>query len=486
MNPEQDAVLHDAASLYRFVDSVCAACNISGEYPSYLESSQHFFRYIQVLGERTQTFLQSVALSLATDNAITFNAERQKLATLRFTWFEIHKYVRPAVNAHTLNIPSPLLLSLLQRFRSIEGLGNRDFVILHTDNVNYFEAHASVRKLTSELRLIIPDAPGFPERFGVIEFPYSQAESVFLNTLIAHEMGHFLFQELTDLAFDKLLRAIGDGIKAAFGTEYPQLTDDDIRWCRDVLLNWAEEIFCDFFALWMVGPCFSLAYIELLDLTVGLYPSAAPSAAYVMSPVFSSHPARLFRLREHVELLKTLGWWQEVLQYKTHYVRLLQKAETTPLTYYIFYSDDPSKQHLLTKTLQAFFQIPNTVQEIVRERMSTIDPGLTDFQLYHESIEQYLQNGVVPSTVIVGNSGVAGCLSAVGLGDGPQVRHPTFVAILNTGYKFYLESLPALLKNIDGPDSNSCSDRSAWMKRLETWTMKAIEDSELLRAAQRG
>jgi hypothetical protein len=177
-----------------------------------------------------------------------------------------------------------------------------------------------------------------------------------------------------------------------------------------------------------------------------------------------------------VELLKALGWWQEVLQYKTHYVRLLQKAETTPLSYYIFYSDDPSKQHLLTKTLQAFFQIPNTVQEIVRDRMSGVDLGLTDFQLYHESIEQYLQNGVVPSTIIVGNSGTS---------DGSQVRHPTFVAILNTGYKFYLESLPALLKNIDGPDSNSCSDRSAWMKRLETWTMKAIEDSELLRAAQR-
>jgi hypothetical protein len=480
MIADLEAVLHDAASLYRFVDSVCSLCNISGEYPSYLESSQHFFRYLQVLGDRTQAFLEQFIKSLSSENQVAFNAERQKLATLRFTWFELHRYVRPAVNAHTLNIPSPLLLSLLRRFRSIGGLTSKDFVILHTDNVNYFEAHAGVRDLTNDLRLIIPDAPSFPERFGVIEFPYSQAESVFLNSLIAHEMGHFLFQELSDAAYEQLLVAIGAGIKSAFGSEYSKLSDDEIRWCRDVLLNWSEEIFCDFFALWMIGPCFSLAYIELLDLNVGLYPSAAPSSVYIMSSVFSSHPARLFRLKEHVELLKSLGWWEEVTRYKSHYVALLEKAVSTPISDYVFYSETQPKQHLLNKTLEAFVNIPRTVQQIVRDRMAGVDLGLGDFQTNHDSIEEYLKNGVVPSTVVVEKSAITPGAEA-----GSEARYPGLVAILNASYKFYLESLPALIDRISESESTSCFDRNVWTKRLESWTMKAIEDSELLAGAAR-
>src|SRR5271157_4183381 len=267
----------------------------------------------------------SVSFTYATRPSITLRASRAS-----------ERYVRPAVDAHSLNIPFPLLLSLLRRFRSVHGIGAKDFIILHTDTVNYFEAHAPIRGRANELRRIIPNAPEFPQHLGVIEFPYSQAESVFLNCLIAHEMGHFLFDVLPDPKYDLLLGAIGSSIKSVFGAEYARLSDKQVRWRRDVLLNWTEEIFCDFVAIWMVGPCFSLAYIELLDLSVGLYPSSQPSKAYAKSPLFTdSHPARLFRLREHHRALKALGWWPEVAQYRSHYVKLLEQAALKPALFMI-------------------------------------------------------------------------------------------------------------------------------------------------------
>ena len=131
-----------------------------------LESSQEFFRYIHALGDRTKEYLQQFTQALSPDNTIAFNADRQKLATLRLTWFEFHRYARPAVDAHSLNIPFPLLLSLLRRFRSVQGIGAKDFIILHTDTVNYFEAHAPIRGRANELRRIIPNAPEFPQHLA--------------------------------------------------------------------------------------------------------------------------------------------------------------------------------------------------------------------------------------------------------------------------------------------------------------------------------
>src|SRR5271157_2214431 len=94
----------------------------------------------------------SVSFTYATRPSITLRASRAS-----------ERYVRPAVDAHSLNIPFPLLLSLLRRFRSVHGIGAKDFIILHTDTVNYFEAHAPIRGRANELRRIIPNAPEFPQ-----------------------------------------------------------------------------------------------------------------------------------------------------------------------------------------------------------------------------------------------------------------------------------------------------------------------------------
>jgi hypothetical protein len=38
----RDHIRHDAASLYRFVETICAFCATDSEYPAYLEASRKF------------------------------------------------------------------------------------------------------------------------------------------------------------------------------------------------------------------------------------------------------------------------------------------------------------------------------------------------------------------------------------------------------------------------------------------------------------
>jgi hypothetical protein len=442
------------------------------------------------LGEKTELYLKVFARDIDEKNRITFYAERQKLATLRLTWFEIHRLIRPAVDAHSLNIPHPLFLSLLRRFGSVPNVRGNQFLILHTDTVNYFEAHATVRGLCDQLRKIIPDAPPFPGNMGVIEFPYSQAESVFLNCLIAHEMGHFFFQEIKQhqdnvepdfrTTYDEILADIGANLKQTFGSSFRSMKETDLQWCIDRLLSWAEEIFCDFFAIWLVGPCFSLAYIELLDISVKLYPSSAPSNAYRRNPLFTpSHPARLFRIKEHVRMLKTLGWWSEITDFRTHYVELLETAFNAPYSDFQFDTKDDKKANLAEPTLNAFALTTACILETVNKLMAGMDSGLEGFRRHHRPIEKYLSQGVVPSTVLVANRKLGRWSPGFGSKARPREEHPHFVSILNAAYKFYLESLPELVDNIEGQDSLNISHRNRWIKQLERWTMKAIDDSEL-------
>ena len=81
-------------------------------------------------------------------------------------------------------------------------------------------------------------------------------------------------------------------------------------------------------------------------------------------------------------------------------------------------------------------------------------------------VQEYLQNGVVPSTLTKTN------------GEGSDV--PNAVTLLNSSIEFCVESLHLLLDKIHEVDVNSIKDRAYWAKRIEFWTAKAIEDSVLL------
>jgi len=54
------------------------------------------------------------------------------------------------------------------------------------------------------------------------------------------------------------------------------------------------------------------------------------------------------------------------------------------------------------------------------------------------------------------------------------------VSIINAAFCFYLVSLPEVIKQFEGPEADKNVDvYSKWTRRLEMWTMKAVEDSQI-------
>jgi hypothetical protein len=454
-----DDARHDTASLHRFVSSIYKNCDPREGGKSYLPSSDEFFKYIRALGNRTLEFLETFSASITASPS--YNFHRQKLWTLRTSWFELHQYIKPAADAHTLSLPGPLIEGLLARFHELADFADTSFAVFHIDELNYLQVIASgIRGIAADMAAIIPNAPTFPEKLGLIGIPYSQSSSVFLNCLIPHEMGHFAYGEKSIAA------ALATGISASLNKAFAGISLDvqTRKWLTDVLQSWSEEIFCDLFAIWLIGPCYSYAFVEIVDLpniltpTAGLNVSGAGSSL-AFSPM---HPGFLFRVKQHVELLKKLGWWSEIDVSKSHYYKVLELSETLPDSSFTF----PRGATFAAPALRAFFEVTPLVDQQVRAIMTGIDTGLTEYRKFRPVVQEYFRNGVVPSTIL--NPGDS------------TTAFPSPVTVLNSAYTLYLESLDWLISGIQGQDCKLIEHRQKWTEKLEMWTMKAIEDHKLL------
>jgi hypothetical protein len=277
-------------------------------------------------------------------------------------------------------------------------------------------------------------------------------------------MGHYAFGELSlGLKFKlqierELINRLGTALNSP---ERLQVVER--------LAFWTEEVFCDLFAVRLVGFCYSLAFVELFDVSTVLDENS------VFSPLrstgkteFLQYPPDLFRLRQQVSVLTQDGWWPGVQRIDSHYVRALETAavlkETdfgfTELRSY-FSAIDPAD------VLAAFFAI---IPQLINE-LNTITAGLNlgtdDWTQTDENIALYLQNAIVPSSIRSG-----------ALNDIPRFPEPT--SLLNASYKCYLEGMDPLLSNIKGADMTSKDDRAKWASKIEMWTGKVVEDVMLM------
>jgi hypothetical protein len=267
-------------------------------------------------------------------------------------------------------------------------------------------------------------------------------------------MGHFVFQELQKWA--ELLPEATKALEDAFGADYFALKPEDKAWCRDRMRSWTEEIFCDLLAIWLVGPAYSLAYIELFDLVKMIYPGPATAKEELEFSV--SHPADAFRINEHVRLLTHLTWSGQLASFNTHYTRVLDEAQKA--SGYVLAAAHPCA----ARTLAAFQSFAHRIAEVVIKLLNPLDSGVSDFATYGAVIEEHLHRGIVPSTVFFNG----------------DRRNPRPITILNTAYKLALESLDILISSARDQDPASVRVRAEWLRRLEQWTVKAFEDHRLL------
>jgi hypothetical protein len=282
-------------------------------------------------------------------------------------------------------------------------------------------------------------------------------------------MGHFAFQERAEA--DRIRPAIANALRATIAGM--TLGSRDPEWCRDRVLGWCEEIYCDLFALWLIGPCFSFSFIEIFALS-RLVPSVSPTGDKVpgiaMAASFTdSHPAMAFRIGEQVRFLqrKELGWWDEINEKAdekdqpatSHYLTVMAEAEGLPKDAFKFQSQ--SKPALSQVILETFLLAVGEVSNVVKEAFAGVPSEIGLFHDQRSVIEKYLSFGVVPSRLV--------------FLDG-TVQSPNVVSLLNAANLFYLERLDNLIDQIDRQRSDCLECRARWTERIEMWTSKALED----------
>jgi hypothetical protein len=227
----------------------------------------------------------------------------------------------------------------------------------------------------------------------------------------------------------------------------------------ETVLKWVEELFCDLFALWLIGPCFSFSYIELFDMGYAMENDASriPFLAF-----YPAHPADLLRLQQHRVMLEHLGWWNVFSKVESHFVSILSKCESLKEKDFGVLRTD--KVGLYTRS--TFFNVITAIHAKVNSLFVGLDSGAQEFEDLSGTVEQYLWNGVVPSTVFQQ--------------DKLTLRYPRITTLLNTAAKVHISSLDRLLGRLAEGDPSSPKSRSEWTTRLELWTIKALEDSVIL------
>jgi dCTP deaminase len=469
MSNIEDQVHQDAASLHRFVCSISDKCERLSAAVGYPASSERFFRYICELATATKAYLQK-SLDVSGKTSKEYLDLRGEIATLRSSWSFMHQFVKPVLDADTLRLPTSVLDGLKARFRQISGHEDTDFVFYHTSHLNYFNIKLEQFKPRArQISNSVGGLPKFPEHLGLIGIPYSQSSSVFVNCLIGHEMGHYLFGE------SQLAGKFRVQIESRLSSLHSNLSTDDRTYLTSSILMWFEELFCDVFAVRLVGFCFSLAFVELYDCATILDENCR-CQGFRGDRVFlhHQHPPDLFRLKLQVSALKSDGWWVPLTEGRdvelrpadSHYVKTLEAADGLKDGDFFFNGYRASSPSVRVDVKKLFFEILPSVVTELDVLTATIRDGASQWGDHGELIERYLEHGTVPSTLIP---------SA-----GSKPQHPKPVALLNASYRFYIQSLSKLTSKIEGAKQRQIEVSSFWARKVESWTAKAIEDVALL------
>ena len=446
-------LLHEAAVTHRFADFLEEYCKEQERSQKYIDSSGEFFRYAEKLGRGIKARVNddtkrasSFPKTIATARIATL---QRNIRTFKAYLRLIHTLIKPAADAHTLSIPTPLIKLACGQLDEIEGMKGAKVVVLLTPQLMYFQRpHTHVKRQAASVEKFIPEA-AFPEKLGFIELPYSQGPTLFTNLAIYHEIGHFVYEELSTTAPSNPHFAELESATAQCLTKF-QSDPEILALAEEIIESWTQEIFCDLFALRLVGPAFSFALVEILAMLGSLSPEATVTFT-------QEHPSPACRFAEHVELLRRDEWWRAISYIKPDQKTLLEKLANIPSRKYAVYSDhDGGPKGLLTPFLSVV--IP-AIRELVRKVTRESAPLAKRFGEEREIIEECLRVGVVPHAN-------KGALSPV--------------SIINSAFAFYLSSFPSIITQFEGAGAaNDVRIRSKWTKKLEDWTMKAIEDSQI-------
>lgn len=456
MSISPELIRQEVACLHRFIEPIIRMCSdLRDDYPVYSSPSREFFVYIQNLGNETLRFLEAFPENVLRDSRTT-SSKRQKLQSLKAAWEHLHQYVRPALDADSLHLPTPLITALHDSLHEFNNWREYRFTLFHTAEANYFEIPAEMARETANRIAALIGGTKFPQSLGLLGIPYSQGDGCFLNCILAHEIGHFIYQEDVshtiqaeiDTALDRLVDEIAD------------LDDEDLSFCTEVLRSWTEEVFCDLFAIFLIGPAFSFAFSQLVGASFLIeQPDGQPADFFSF---IQTHPSEFSRLQKHQELLNRLGWWEVIKNWKSAFIEVLHRCASGSSLYAVEVVLPVNITQ--SRFLQCYEEICDYLVKYFADMTSNLVPSVQDFEREAAVISKYLRRAIIPSTIVIEGG----------------YKYPTAVVLLNAGFRFFLEDFTLLLNNIRGENADSIETRSRLMRRLELWLLKALEDSRLL------
>jgi hypothetical protein len=276
--------------------------------------------------------------------------------------------------------------------------------------------------------------------------------------MIFHEIGHSVFQQMThskEVAMNPWVEAAEHSIAA-----HPSLVDTEVdketkAQVTDIINTWTQELFCDLFAVRIIGPAYTLALIDLMWLE-GSLTGRRPSS--------SDHPPPSLRLSEQFRQLRNDGWLKKpdiFPRFKMKFAQALAKADSSS-------AEVIGLQPRLGSAIsEVIGNVLPSIHKAVKSKTQSCAPRgakSREFLRYHSLIEGCLVNGIVPSAVIQSDRSEPGPCS-----------------IINAAYVVYTKRVDELMRRLEGTNPSDPVDRIKWQKKIELWTTKAVDDCNLMK-----
>lgn len=348
--------------------------------------------------------------------------------------------------------------------RNVEDWADFRFVYFHTTEANYLQVPPErVKDIADQIASEV-DGNSLPETIGLVGIPYSQSNSFYLNCLLPHEFGHFIYSQAASFDVETEI----DKSLDAFTTVQNIADEEVISYRRDTLRRWIEETFCDLVALWLIGPAFTFAYSELTGASLSLGRELSDSTE--LYEFNNSYPADAARFYVHLQALKRLGWWNKISETASAPILVLKHFEHWSNDLYINIVLDEGDSIPDTDFMNLYKSLVGWLIDYVDETVPSGPSAVSDFDKQFPIISSYLERAVVPSTIRVGDERV----------------YPSASVLLNSGYSFKLTRLANLLNRIDKRHPDSVTDVSELSERVELWILKSLEDQRLLTGQNNG
>jgi hypothetical protein len=464
MPPIREHLRHDLTALFAFIDSVTSGLAARRSVAAYGPAADRFFEFVTKLADSCKDHISSWTI----EDDEEFEDRRGELSTLRAAWRDLHFLVKPALDADTLQAPLAVVDGIVRRFQELPGCDQTNFAIFHTSDFNYTEVRtADLSSVVDKFTNVISDPPPFPANLGLIGMPYSQGRTAFATCLVAHEMGHYRYRKLP---LEQELKARVDQAVDDF-PEPPETKEARRDGLVKKMTVWAEEIFCDLFGVMLIGPCYTFAYVEAYDLAVILDAEGKLSDERLLPRLefYETYPSHIYRLQRQADLIRESQWWDYVVaplngKKPSWSAVLLDRVREITVDTHIKSNE---KQGPLIPVLEAM--LPH-IRTTLGRAFEGVDNDCAVFSQLNPIIQEYLASGIVPSTINIRT------------GKRPEDTTPALVSplvLLNSSMDFYLNRVSELMDFIPGENKVLYERRLHWVRRIEEWIAKAIEDQSL-------